>query len=105
MGQKSINRIIKAFYEGKIAKDNHDRCKNYKLFYRNNVIAQIVNGNLYIDACEWLTNTTKGRLNQLHNVNIRQIKGQWYLNGHLWNGRYTKVEDYTPKIKKQTLFS
>lgn len=107
MGQKSINRIVKAFYEGKTAKDKHDRCENYELFYRDNVIAQIVNGNLYIDACGWLTNTTKSRLNQLYNVHIKQIKGKWYLNDSLWDGKYTKVEDYKPKIKqqKQTLFS
>ena len=84
---KSIQRIVKAFYEGKTAKDNHDRCENYELFYRDNKIAWIdENWDLWIDSCHWMTNTTKTRLCQLDNVSIQQVKYKWFLNGKFWDG-------------------
>jgi hypothetical protein len=39
----------------------------------------------------WRSNTTKERLNGLPNVSIQQKKGDWYLNGEVWNGQSTEV--------------
>jgi hypothetical protein len=93
MGAKNISRIIKAFYEGKTAKDKHDKTENYQLFYRNNKIAWIdKNWDLWISSCWYLTDTTKNRLNQLDEVHLVQRKYEWYLNGKHWDGSPIKIE-------------
>ncbi len=48
-------------------------------------------GTMLIDACGWLTNTTKERLNGLPGVNINQKNFEWFLNGKPWNGSLIKV--------------
>lgn len=113
MGQKSISRIIKAFYEGKTAKDKHDRCENYNLYYRDNLIAYIKQGDLWISSAGWRTNTTKSRLNQLGNFHLTQKNFQWFINGFEWDGNPINVKDFILnhrnkseiKQQKQTLFS
>lgn len=111
MGQKSINRIVKAFYEGKTAKDKHDRCENYNLYYKDNLIAYIKQGKLWISSAGWRTNTTKSRLNQLGNFHLTQRNYTWYINGFEWDGNWINVEEFIlnwknkPKQQKQTLFS
>ena len=47
---------------------------------------------LSITNCGWKSNTTKERLNGLPNVNIRQVKGAWLLNGKLWDGELIDVK-------------
>lgn len=94
MGQKSISRIIKAFYNGKTAKDKHDRCENYNLYYRDNKIAWIEKGELWISSAGWKTDTTKSRLNQLGNFYITQKNFNWYLNGFEWNGEKINVNQF-----------
>lgn len=64
-----------------------------KLF--GNEIAYLYNNpekTLSITNCGWQTNTTKERLNGIPNVRICQKKGQWYLNGKLWNGNLIDVK-------------
>lgn len=108
---KSISRIIKAFYEGKTAKDKHDRCENYNLYYKDNLIAYIKQEKLWISSAGWRTNTTKSRLNQLGNFHLTQKNYNWYINGFEWSGDWINVEEFIlnhrSKIKqqKQTLFS
>ena len=46
---------------------------------------------LSITNAGWFSNTTKERLNGLPNVSIQQKKGEWYLNGELWNGSLTDI--------------
>ncbi len=48
-------------------------------------------GKITIRNCGWQTPTTKERLNALPNVSIQQIKGQWYLNGELWDGNSKQI--------------
>jgi hypothetical protein len=45
-----------------------------------------------ISNAGWFSNTTKERLNGLPSVSIQQKKGQWYLNGQKWDGKWTKVK-------------
>ena len=64
-----------------------------KLF--NNAIAYRYNDperTLSITNCGWQSNTTKERLNAIPNVNIKQIKGNWFLNGKEWNGNLIDVK-------------
>lgn len=64
-----------------------------KLF--NNAIAYQYNDperTLSITNCGWQSNTTKERLNAIPNVNIKQIKGSWFLNNKEWNGNLIDVK-------------
>jgi hypothetical protein len=40
---------------------------------------------------EWQTNTAKERLNGIPGVAVKQVKGEWYLNGKPWDGGYTDI--------------
>jgi len=46
---------------------------------------------LTITNCGWFSNTTKERLNGIPGVSINQKKGQWYLNGEVWNGNLKDI--------------
>tara|TARA_R110000803_G_scaffold72729_2_gene136435 strand:- start:15419 stop:15718 length:300 start_codon:yes stop_codon:yes gene_type:complete len=61
----------------------------------DNEIAYLYNdpsNTLSITNCGWDTNTTKDRLNALPNVSISQLKGKWYLNNELWNGKLIDIK-------------
>lgn len=63
-----------------------------KLF--DNEIAYLYNDperTLSITNCGWFTPTTKERLNGIPRVSISQKKGEWYLNGTLWDGKLIDV--------------
>ena len=47
---------------------------------------------LSITNCGLDTPTTKERLNALPNVSIRQVNGEWFLNGEKWNGNLIDVK-------------
>jgi hypothetical protein len=47
---------------------------------------------LCITNCGWFSKTTKERLNGIPNVSISQKKGEWYLNGVVWNGKPIDVK-------------
>ena len=65
-----------------------------KMYLFGNLIATLernVGGVMKITNAGWDSNTTKERLNGLPNVSIQQKKGDWYLNGELWNGQLKQV--------------
>lgn len=65
-----------------------------KMYLFGNLIATLehnVGGVMKITNAGWRSNTTKERLNALPNVNIKQVKGEWFLNGQKWNGQLTQV--------------
>lgn len=47
---------------------------------------------LSVTNAGWFSNTTKERLNGIPKVNISQRKGDWFLNGQLWDGKLTDVK-------------
>ena len=47
---------------------------------------------LSITNCGLDTPTTKERLNALPNVSIRQVNGEWFLNGEKWDGNLIDVK-------------
>lgn len=65
------------------------------LLHSNLIALAIRNGDsieeMYITNAGWFSNTTKERLNGIPGVNIRQVRGNWYLNGHQWDGKLTKI--------------
>lgn len=50
---------------------------------------------LSITNAGWDSKTTKERLNALPNVSICQRKGQWFLNGKLWDGKLVDVKKWS----------
>ena len=64
-----------------------------KLLLHDNLIATKEKGVLRVSNAGWQSNTTKERLNALHGVSIRQIKGVWYLNGTEWDGSWTEIKE------------
>ena len=65
-----------------------------KMYLFGNLIATLernVGGVMKITNAGWRSNTTKERLNGLPNVSIQQKKGDWYLNGELWNGQLKQI--------------
>lgn len=47
---------------------------------------------LSITNSGWMSNTTKERLNGIDGVQVQQIKGEWYLNGKLWDGQLIDIK-------------
>lgn len=65
-----------------------------ELYLFGNLIAKrFANDQLWVTHAGWPRNTTKERLNALPGVSIQQVKGDWYMNGDLWDGRWTEVLD------------
>lgn len=71
------------------------------LFLYGNAIAEWRDDGLYITNAGWPTNTTKERLNGLRGVSINQSKGEWYLNGHKWDGAWVKVDGFTGNVSEK----
>jgi hypothetical protein len=46
---------------------------------------------IQITNAGWMSNTTKERLNGIPGVSICQKKGQWFLNGNVWDGEWITV--------------
>ena len=64
------------------------------MYLFGNLIATLehkVGGVMKITNPGYRSNTTKERLNALPNVNIRQVRGEWFLNGQAWNGSLIQV--------------
>lgn len=61
----------------------------------NNPIAYRYNdpeSTLSITNAGWFSSTTKERLNAIPYVNIKQVKGVWYLNGNEWDGKLIDIK-------------
>ena len=61
------------------------------LLLHDNIIAKLVNDDLFIDSCGWNSNTTRDRLNGLKNVWVRTQNGQMILNEQSWDGKLTQI--------------
>lgn len=103
MARKITTQAIQAFMSGRAFNlDNTSvEIRNFKdedrlsavLKLHGNVIARRVLSTSLIEVCDgnWQTNTTKERLNGIPGVSVNQKKGQWYLNGNVWNGEWTAI--------------
>ncbi len=94
--RKITNIITNAFIAGNPLRQGNDEVringKITELRLHGHVIAERINGKLFICNCGYQTNVTKERLNGLPNVSIQQKKGVWYLNGKEWNGNRIEVK-------------
>lgn len=79
---------VDAFMEGRRYKKSNMEVRDNCMYLHGNKIAWFDrNKQLWISSCDWMTVTTKERLNALPRVHIIQRNYHWYLNGVDWDGR------------------
>jgi hypothetical protein len=67
------------------------------LYIFGNKIAERIGSDLFIDSCEWTSNTTRNRLNAVLDVMCKKkslrIKNREYVweNGEVWDGERVKI--------------
>lgn len=94
ISQESVNAFLNnQSYRSGNTKVSPSNGKNY-LYLHDNIIAikDKETDEIQITNAGWESNTTKERLNTIPNVNIRQIKGVWYLNGNKWDGKLIDIK-------------
>lgn len=93
--RKITKQIIKAFLEFRALAIGNSHTDGNSLYLHGNRIAWHDGNNIIITNAGWFSNTTKDRLNGLPGVSIYQKKGEWYLNGGVWDGEPTVIERAT----------
>ena len=92
MSRKITTEAISAFELGiPFKKSNTEVVREGTIYYLklfgNKIAALESDGKMWISNAGWDSKTTKERLNELPGVNIRQSKGEWYLNNLQWDGK------------------
>jgi hypothetical protein len=84
---RDTNTAVSTGYNG--------NCENTvtEMYLHGNRIAIKEGKKISITNCSWFTNTTKERLNAIPGVSICQKKGNWYLNGNLWDGKLIEINN------------
>lgn len=91
-------QIVRAFEGGYSKKINNSETDGTSLWLHDNKIAEHRDGGIWITNAGWMSRTTKERLNGITGVYITQKRGEWYLNGNLWNGEWVCVADYESSV-------
>ena len=86
--------IVNAFQNSRSLRIDNSRTDGESLWLFDNKIAEIRRDGLWITNAGWKSKTTKERLNGLSGVSIQQVRGNWFLNGRVWNGEWTKVRNW-----------
>jgi len=95
-------RIVNAFQNSRPLLIGNSRTNGESLWLFGNKIAEIRRDGLWITNAGWTSTTTKERLNGLSGVNIVQRRGNWYLNGRAWDGRWVNVDAWNDGIEYVT---
>jgi hypothetical protein len=96
------SRIVSAFLNGERLKIDNTITQGGAIWLWDNMIAERRGNGLWITNAGWPSATTKERLNGLPEVWIVQKKGQWYLNGHAWDGEWVRVADFMGSVRPET---
>ena len=89
--RKITEQIAAAFIEYRALSIGNSRTDGNSLYLHGNRIAWHDGNNITITNAGWFSNTTKERLSALPGVAILQKKGEWYINGELWDGKPTVI--------------
>ena len=89
---EQITRAFEGMYSKKIGNSETD---GTSLWLFGNKIAEHREGGIWITNAGWSSVTTKERLNGITGVHITQKKGEWFLNGHRWDGEWICLNDLT----------
>ena len=87
-------KIVSAFLRKEYRRIGNTWTDGRTIWLHGHSIAEFRTDGLWITNAGWPTPTTKERLNGIPDVSIVQKKGQWYLNGHAWNGEWVHVETF-----------
>lgn len=85
------NTLKEYFFKGEKKKYGEHLVKNYRWYYKGNLVAKKNKEGLLIDSCGWLTKTTKGIINSV-GIPCQVVKGEYYLNGKIWKGEKIWIE-------------
>lgn len=89
--RKTTKAVVAAFMKREPLRMGNTQTNGTSLYLFGNEIAKHEGKNLFVSNAGWFSHTTKERLNGIPNVHVVQRKGKWYLNGELWDGKWTKV--------------
>ena len=95
--RKITSEAVEAFIERKPFRKSNmavsiEEGITYLKLHNNKIAALLADGRMWISNAGWDSNTTKERLNGFQFVRINQKKGEWYLNGKLWDGSPTYID-------------
>lgn len=96
--RRITERIVSAFLRDENLKIDNTRTNGRAIWLWENKIAEFREDGLWITNAGWPSTTTKERLNGIPDVSIVQKKGQWYLNGHAWDGSWVHVETFAGAV-------
>ena len=85
--------VIDAFLQGKKKKQGNVQTDGRHFYLFGNLIAEHREDGLHVSNAGWPTRTTNRWLNRFPNTSVNMKKGQPFLNGELWDGEMTKVND------------
>jgi hypothetical protein len=91
--RKITARISNAFEMRRSLKIDNSETDGTSLWLFGNKIAQWHSSGLWVTNAGWKSKTTKERLNGLTGVQVRSIRGEWYLNDVQWDGSWVNVDD------------
>lgn len=94
-------RICTAFEQRRTLKIDNSETNGNSLWLFGNKIAEWREDGIWITDAGWKTKNTKERLNGLTGVSISQRAGSWYINGNLWQGEWTSVNENNGIIPTQ----
>ena len=90
--------IVNAFQEMRSLRIDNSRTDGQSIWLFNNKIVEVREDGVWITNAGWKSTTTKERLNGLSGVHIQQVRGNWFLNGRAWDGRWVNVDDFARGI-------
>lgn len=91
-------KIVNAFQEMRSLRIDNSRTDGQSIWLFNNKIVEVREDGVWITNAGWKSTTTKERLNGLSGVHIQQVRGNWFLNGRAWDGRWVNVDDFARGI-------
>ena len=93
--RKITEQVVGAFERRQSKKVGNTETDGTSLWLFGNKIAEYREGGMWITNAGWSSPTTKERLNGIYGVHITQKKGEWFLNGHRWDGEWICLNDLT----------
>jgi len=97
--RKITREIVNAFENSRSLTIGNSRTNGESLWLFGNKIAEIRRDGLWITNAGWQSVTTKERLNGLSGVEIITRRGNWYLNGRQWDGRWVNLDAWNDGIE------
>jgi hypothetical protein len=91
--RKVTEQVVGAFERRQSRKVSNTETDGTSLWLFGNKIAEYRAGGIWITNAGWSSKTTKERLNGIEGVHITQKRGEWYLNGHSWDGSWICIND------------